>query len=226
MNLDKLSKIIYEAFNRNAIEFLGIYEILAILSITFILSLIVLLVYKKSYSGVAYNQRFNVSLVGISLITTTIVLTIGSNIVVSLGLVGALSIVRFRTAIKEPLDMTFTYWVIGIGITTGAGLFHVSIISTIVISIVLLVLTRFKNSNNIYLLIIHYNKQNAFKENIFEKLDDVNYTLKAKTVTNETVELVVEVRLLNKTTEFLDELTEIQGVIDAHLVNYNGDFAF
>lgn len=128
-------------------------DILISLSITFIIGLFIFYIYRKSYSGIVYNHSYNVSLVLMALITSMIILTISSNLVLSLGMVGALSIVRFRTALKEPLDIVFMFWAIALGITTGAKLYLVAIISSLFIGVITVLLMRFKNNNNIFVTI-------------------------------------------------------------------------
>ncbi len=192
------------------------------LVISFFLSLIIFYIYKKTYSGVVYSHNFNVSLVVMSLITSVIIMTITSNLVLSLGMVGALSIVRFRTAIKDPLDIVFMFWAIALGLTTGARLYMIAIVGSVFIGLVILLLMRYKNSNNIFMLIIHY--ENEAKNNVFMKLSELDYTIKSKTVSRGITELTLELKLIGSGTNFVDDLSEFEGVTDASLVSYNGNF--
>lgn len=150
-------------------------------------------------------------------------MTISSNLVLSLGMVGALSIVRFRTAVKEPLDIVFMFWAIAIGITAGAQLYTLAIVSSLIIGLITVVLLRFKNTNNVYLLILQY--ENLTNENLLNELSKMSYKIKSKTISMGLVELTLEIKLMGAKTTFLEELSEIEGVKNVSLVSYNGDFA-
>ncbi len=207
-------------------SFLGTYsiqDIVTVIIVTLVVSLYMFFIYKKTYSGNVYSHKFNVSLVIMALITSEIILTISSNLVLSLGMVGALSIVRFRTAVKEPLDIVFMFWAIAIGITTGARLYALTIISSLLIGIILFVLLKFKNTNNVYLLIIHHLTKSS--EQVFDVLHEGNYKIKSKTVSRGLVEHTLEIKMLGAGTELVEKLAEIEGVSNVSLVSYNGDFA-
>lgn len=207
-------------------SFLGnftIKDIVSVIVVTLLVSLYMFYIYKKTYSGNVYSHKFNVSLVLMALITSEIIMTISSNLVLSLGMVGALSIVRFRTAVKEPLDIVFMFWSIAIGITTGARLYALSAISSLLIGLVLIVLLKYKNTNNVYLLIIHYNLE--ANEKVLSELNKLNYKMKSKTVNHGIFELTLEIKLIGISTEFIETLSEIDGVSNVSLINYNGEFA-
>ncbi|MDC7246894.1 MAG: DUF4956 domain-containing protein [Sphaerochaetaceae bacterium] len=207
-------------------SFLGNYsitDIATVLLVTFAVSLYMFFIYKKTFSGNVYSHKFNVSLVAMALITSEIILTISSNLVLSLGMVGALSIVRFRTAVKESLDIVFMFWAISIGITAGARLYALTIISSLLIGIILYIMLRFKNTNNVYLLVImHVAKSN---DRIMELLQRGNYKIKSKTMSRGVIELTVEIRLIGSAPDLVEELAEVEGVNNVSLVSYNGDFA-
>ncbi len=207
-------------------SFLGNYsiqDIVSVILVTLIVSLFMFFIYKKTYSGNVYSHKFNVSLVIMALITSEIILTISSNLVLSLGMVGALSIVRFRTAVKEPLDIVFMFWSIAIGITTGARLYALSIISSLLIGLVIMVLLKYKNTNNIFLLIIQYKSNSSAK--VISELNKINYKIKSKTISHELVELTVELKIIGTGFDLLEIISEIEGVSNVSLVNYNGEFA-
>ncbi len=197
-------------------------DILLALIITLILSLFIFYVYKSTYSGVMYSHNYNSSLVLMALITAVIISTISSNLVLSLGMVGALSIVRFRTVVKDPVDMVFMFWAIGLGITTGARLYMGAITGTLFIGVVTLLLLRYKNSNNIFLLVVHYREEG--REKLFQRLQELDYNIKSKTVSNETIELTLELKIIGTDTSFIEQLAEIEGVSSVSLVSYNGNF--
>lgn len=200
-----------------------IFQILFCLFMSLILSLIIFYMYKRTYSGVVFSYNYSVSLVLMSLITSMVILSISTNLVLSLGMVGALSIVRFRTAIKEPLDIIFMFWAIAIGLTTGARLYLLSIIGTIFFSIILIILMRFKNKNDYYLLIIRYDSEK--RDEVLLELSQLEYKIKSKNVSNDLVELVLEVRVVGISTNFVNTLSEIDGIHNVNLVAYNGDYS-
>lgn len=207
-------------------SFLGsfsINDIVAVMLVTLIVSMFMFMIYKKSFSGNIYNHNFNVSLVLMALITSEIIMTISSNLVLSLGMVGALSIVRFRTAVKEPLDIVFMFWAIAIGITTGAKLYTLSIVSSLMIGLIIIILLRYRNTNNVYLLILQY--EDLTNEDLQKELSKLNYKIKSKTISMGLVELTLEVKLMGTNTTFAEEMSAIDGVKNVSLVSYNGDFA-
>lgn len=206
--------------------FLGdfnVFDIISVILVTLLVSLYMFYIYKKTYTGNVYSHKFNVSLVMMALITSMVIMTISSNLVLSLGMVGALSIVRFRTAVKEPLDIVFMFWSIAIGITTGARLYTLSIACSILIGLILYILLKYKNTNNVYLLVIHFNK--SANEEVLSEVNKLYYTMKSKTISHGNIELTVEVKLTGLSNEFVQEISEIEGVSNVSLINYNGEFA-
>jgi len=203
---------------------LSVSDIAIVLFITFLTGMFVFYIYKKTFQGVLYTQSFNVSLVMVAIVTSLIIMTISSNFILSLGMVGALSIVRFRTAIKDSMDIVFMFWAISIGIANGAGFFKISITGTIFIAIILLILTKYKSSSSPYLLILNYHENSHINIVDHIKNETGQFNLKAKTVVNDNVELTVEIRIKNEDTSFVNRLSKIEGVKDAVLVSYNGDY--
>ncbi|NLY47851.1 MAG: DUF4956 domain-containing protein [Clostridiales bacterium] len=215
--------IFKKSFLNDATMDVNLYKIFMSLLAAFICGMIIYFVYKYFYKGVLYSHSFNILLVLVSMITAFIVLTISSNIVLSLGMVGALSIVRFRTAVKDPLDVGFLFFAISIGITCGAGLYLMSFICTIVISLIYILMVKVKTDPDVYLLIIKYDR-NAGEE-VNTRLAKMKYAIKNKTVFKDSIELTLEMKLKNADTDFVAELSNIEGVHSAALVNYKGDFA-
>lgn len=203
---------------------LSISDIAGVLLITFAIGMFIFYVYKHTFQGVLYTQSYNVSLVMVSLVTSLIIMTIASNFILSLGMVGALSIVRFRTAIKDSMDIVFMFWAISVGIANGAGLFKISITGSIVVAVVLLMLTRVKSKSSPYLLIVNYADEEHIDIINYIKSKVKNYNLKAKTVANDNVEITIEIRINNNDTSFLNGLAKLEGVKNAVLVAYNGDY--
>ena len=203
---------------------LTIADVATSLLITFVISLLVFWLYKKSFRGVLYTHSFNVSLVMVSLVTALVIMTISTNLILSLGMVGALSIVRFRTAVKDPLDIVFMFWAIAIGIANGAMQFELAIVGSFFIAIVVVILSNIKLQNHPYLLVMHY--KSVDEREILIQLNKIikSYKLKSKTVSNELVELTLEVRVKKHNIGFVDEISKINNVEDLGLVSYEGDY--
>ena len=203
---------------------LTIADVATSLLITFVISLLIFWLYKKSFRGVLYTHSFNVSLVMVSLVTALVIMTISTNLILSLGMVGALSIVRFRTAVKDPLDIVFMFWAIAIGIANGAMQFELAIVGSFFIAIVVVILSNIKLQNHPYLLIMHY--KSVDEKEIIIQLNKIikSYKLKSKTVSNDLVELTLEVRVKKHNIDFVDEISKINNVEDLGLVSYEGDY--
>lgn len=198
-------------------------EIILGLLIALLIASFIFYIYKTSFRGAVYSYSFNVSLVMMCLLTTLIIMTISSNIVLSLGMVGALSIVRFRTALKDPMDIVFMFWAIGIGIATGAAMYPIAIIGSLFVGIVILIFTKYDLKRTSYILIIHY--ESMAKDEVKAKINKLNYTLKSKTISEDNIELTLEVKLQDDNTGFLNLLSSIDGVKDVVLMSYNGEYS-
>ena len=195
------------------------------LGLAFLLGLFIFLIYKKSYSGVMYSPSFGVTLIALALITTLLILAVSSNVVLSLGMVGALSIVRFRTAIKEPMDIAFLFWSISAGIVTGAGLLPLAVLGSLFIGIFLVLFVNKKSTDNPYILVVSCAGDEAEAAvNGYVNRAVKKSLLKSKTVSQSGVELTVEVRLKDMTTRFVNEISALPGVNSAVLVSYNGEY--
>ena len=203
---------------------LTIADIATSLLITFVISLLVFWLYKKSFRGVLYTHSFNVSLVMVSLVTALVIMTISTNLILSLGMVGALSIVRFRTAVKDPLDIVFMFWAIAIGIANGAMQYELAIVGSFFIAIVVVILSNIRLQHHPYLLVMHY--KSVDEKEILIQLNKIikSYKLKSKTVSNDLVELTLEVRVKKHNIGFVDEISKIHNVKDLGLVSYEGDY--
>lgn len=183
------------------------------------------LVHKKTYKGVMYSSGFGVTLIALCMITTFVMLAITSNVVLSLGMVGALSIVRFRTAVKEPLDIAFVFWSIAAGIVLSAGMIPLAILGSVLIGIILLVFVNRKPNEMPYIIVVNCSDREAEAE--VKKFIDTSVTksiIKNKTVSREGIELNIEVRLKNDNTDFINQVVELKNVNHAVLVSYNGEF--
>lgn len=202
---------------------INIENVLLALLASFLCGMVIYIVYRKFYKGVIYNNNFNILLIMVCVVTTFIVLTITSNVVLSLGMVGALSIVRFRTAVKDPLDVGFLFWAIAVGITCGAGLFAMSFVCTVFVSFIYIMLVHMRNTGKIYLLVLQYD--NSANEEVQRILFKMKYTLKNRTVRGNKTELTLEMKLKGDNTSFLTALSGIDGVGTATLLEYTGSFA-
>ena len=201
-------------------------NVLISLGIAFLLGMVIYFIYKKTYRGVLYSHSFNLSLIMLSMVTTLVIMCISSAPALSLGMVGALSIVRFRTAVKDPMDTVYMFWAIAVGITVGANFILFSIIGTLVIAVILLVLSFTSNqTGQNYLLVVHYDDRYA-KEvtNVVNKMVP-RYRLKSKTATRNGVEMTLELRLQGNRSNIVDNLLGIPGVMDATLVAFQNEIA-
>ncbi|KIL08412.1 membrane protein [Clostridium botulinum] len=196
------------------------------LALAFVIGLFIMQVYKKTFKGVMYSESFAISLLALSLITTLIILAVTSNVVLSLGMVGALSIVRFRSAIKEPIDIAFLFWSISVGIVIGAGLIPLAILGSIFIGIVMILFVNKKTLNNPYILVI--NCEDDDSENTALKMLSKNvdkYNVKSKTISPVNgIEMTVEIGLKKKSTDFVNSISKLNGISNVVLVSYNGDY--
>ena len=189
------------------------------------LGLFIFLVYRKTFSGVMYSASFGVTLIAMTLITTLIILAISSNVILSLGMVGALSIVRFRTPVKEVLDIAYIFWAISAGIVVGAGLLPLAIFGTLFIGLVLFIFVNRRSSDIPYLIVVNYGDPKAEADIIsMIKAKTKKYLVKAKTVNRNGIELTVEVRLRDREAGMVNELLAVNGVENAVLVSYNGEY--
>ena len=172
-----------------------------------------------------YSSSFGVSLLALTLITTLVILAVTSNVVLSLGMVGALSIVRFRTAIKEPLDIAFLFWAIAVGIILGAGFISLAIIGSLILGIILYFYANAKQTGNAYILVLNMdNAETEAKVNKYLSKTLKKYLLKSKTISKDNIELIAEVRLTDKSAAFANALNNVNGVKSAVLTSYSGEF--
>lgn len=196
------------------------------LGLAFVLGLFIMTVYKKTFKGVMYSSGFGVALMSLSMITTLIILAVTSNIVLSLGMVGALSIVRFRAAIKEPLEIAFLFWSISIGIVLGAGLITLAVVGSIIIGLIMVLFVNKKASEIPYVLVVGCDtdeSESLVLNAIQNKVK--NYVIKSKSISKlGGIELTVEIRLKEVSTGFVNEISNIKNVNNVVLVNYNGDY--
>lgn len=200
-------------------------DMILALVLAFAAGLFIFLVYKRTYSGVLYSSSFGVSLIALTMISTLVILAVTSNVVLSLGMVGALSIVRFRTAIKEPLDLVYLFWAVAVGIVLAAGFIPLAIFGSVLIGIILIIFVNKKFDDAPYLVIVNCDSEATEKAAREKILGSVGRSsIKSTGISSAGVELTMEVRLKGGDTSFLHRLTELEGVSSAVLVGYNGDY--
>lgn len=206
-------------------EAFSVLDFVIAMALAFALGLFIFFIYKKTYNGVMYSASFGLSLMAMAMITTLMILAVTSNVVLSLGMVGALSIVRFRTAIKEPMDIAFLFWAIAVGIVLGAGLIPLAVFGSVFVGVILYVFANRKILDKPYILILNCENTEAERRALSMIEESVRkQVLKSKTVRKGSIELTLEVRLKDEKAEFVNELADAEGVENAVLVSYNGDY--
>ena len=218
------SDIFKSSFLESVTEFSAIDTLIG-MAFALVIGLFIFVIYKKTFAGVMYSTGFGMSLVGLSLVTTLVIMAVTSNVVLSLGMVGALSIVRFRSAIKEPMEIVFLFWALAVGIVIGAGMIPLAVIGSAIIGIILVVFVSQKVRNTPYILIINCMNE-AAEQNAMGLLQQVvdKYIVKSKTVNAAGIELTMEIRVKDDATNFVNNINQIGGVKGATLVTYNGEY--
>ena len=217
--------IFKSSFLENVTEFSAVDVLLAML-FACVLGAFIFFIYKRTFQGVMYSSGFGITLIGLTMVTTLVILAVTSNVVLSLGMVGALSIVRFRAAIKEPFEIVFLFWALASGIVVGAGMFLLAVVGSVVIGLILILFARRKIGVHPYILVVACDNAEA-ESAVMELLRGsvARSSVKAKTVTPAGIELSIEVTLKDEDTAFVTPLYELEGVSSASLVTYNGQFA-
>lgn len=203
----------------------SIFDMAIALLLAFGIGLFIFFVYKKTYQGVMYSSSFGTTLIALTMITTVVILAVTSNVVLSLGMVGALSIVRFRTAIKEPLDIAFLFWSIAVGIVLAAGMILLAVIGSVIIGAILLVFVNKKSHCNPYIVVlscVSHEAEKKAKEYLEKQVQKC--VVKSKTAQKGLIELNMEIRMKDDNTDFINVLSDMEGVNSAVLVSYNGEY--
>jgi uncharacterized membrane protein YhiD involved in acid resistance len=204
---------------------ISILDMVIAMILAFAIGLFIFLIYKKTYQGVMYSSSFGITLVALTMITTLVILAVTSNVVLSLGMVGALSIVRFRAAIKEPLDIAFLFWSIAVGIVLAAGLIPLAVFGSVIIGIFLLVFANRKSHLLPYIVVVSCDGHDAevkAREFLEKKVD--RCVVKSKSAQKGSLEINFEVRLKEDNTDFVNDLADLAGINSAVLVSYNGEY--
>lgn len=188
-----------------------------------ILGIFIYKIYGHYFGGVVFSSSFAVTLVGMTVLSCMLTLAISSNIVISLGMVGALSIVRYRTAIKDPMDLLYLFWSISVGITLGAGLYVLAIATMLIMVAVVHLFYNCRKKGTIFILVAHYESELAGDE-ILRILNKMKHQLKSKTIRGELTELTIELVCRNNNTLFMEQIQAVEGVRDVSLIQYNGEY--
>ena len=216
-----------DVFKKSFLEqFTGLISVQSIilsLLTAFLISVFILFIYKKTFNGVVYSKSFSLSILLLSLVTTLIIQTISSNITLSLGMVGALSIVRFRTAVKEPVDTGFMFWAITAGIMAGANLYIAAIIGSLIVGLLFFICYSFgMKLGNKYLVIIKYDEEVAAK--VEKALENIKFRVKSRSITKGMIEYTFEVELTDENQKLLDKIGSLSGVSSLNVISYQNDF--
>lgn len=204
---------------------ISVLDMVLVMVLAFALGLFIFFIYKKCYTGVMYSASFGITLIALTMITSLLILAVTSNIVLSLGMVGALSIVRFRTAIKDPADIAFLFWSIAAGIVLAAGFIPLAVFGSVFIGMILLIFSQDKGYEKPYILVIHCEDANSEEEaRKFVSGRVKKLCIKSKSVSAGNIELNYEIRLKDEETEFINQLAEMPGVRNTVMVSYNGDY--
>ena len=216
---------IFKSSFLNNVTAISTFDMLLTIVLSFGVGLFIFLIYKKTYRGVMYSSGFGTTLIAMTMITAIVILAVTSNVVLSLGMVGALSIVRFRTAIKDPLDIAFLFWSIGAGIILAAGMIPLAVIGSVCIGLILLIFVNTKSHTHPYMIVLNctdHDAEVAAREFLSKNVG--RSTVKSKSAVKGAIELNIEVRLQKDDTDFINILSEIPGVTSAVMVSYNGDY--
>ena len=216
--------IFKSSFLESVTEF-SVLDTLIGMAFALLIGLFIFVIYKKTFTGVMYSTGFAMTLVGLSLVTTLVIMAVTSNVVLSLGMVGALSIVRFRAAIKEPMEIVFLFWALAVGIVIGAGMIPLAVIGSVIIGAVLVLFANRKFSDTPYILIVDCSDEQAEQQAmaVVGQYAD-KYVVKSKTVNASGIELTAEIRVKDASTGFVNRVNEVKGVSGATLVTYNGEY--
>lgn len=216
--------IFKSSFLESVTEFSVIDTVIG-MAFALVIGLFIFIVYKKTFNGVMYSTGFAMTLVGLSLVTTLVIMAVTSNVVLSLGMVGALSIVRFRAAIKEPMEIVYLFWSIAAGIVIGAGMIPLAVIGSAVIGVILVVFANRKLHETPYILILNCLDEKAEDAALhLIQTSTARFLIKSKTINAQGIELTAEIRLKDATTTFVNRISALDGISNATLVSYNGEY--
>lgn len=217
--------IIKNSVINNFTTSIDVSKIIITMSVSFLLGFFIYVLYKRIFSGVLYSKSFNISLIGMTMVTSMVIIAVNSNLVLSLGMVGALSIVRFRTPIKDPTDLIFLFWAAAVGIVTGAGFYSLALAASIIIGLVMFIFIKKASFETPYLLVVNCESDDS-ESHVMKAVQSEakRFNLKQKTVSRGNVELTIEVRVKEKEAQFVNRISAVDGVTNAVLISYSGDY--
>ncbi len=219
-----MDSILNSSFIKNATAVSGFDMFLGII-VSFLIGFFIFMVYKKTFSGVMFSANFGLSLIGMAMITCAVILAVSSNVVLSLGMLGTLSIVRFRTALKDPFDIVFLFWAITSGIIVGAGMIPLAVVTSLLMGIVMTVFVNRKSRTTPYIIVINCDNSDV-EDGVMNIIEakSAKSTVKGKTISKTGMELTVEVQLKDGYSKFVNDIIDIEGVVNAVMVSYNGEY--
>ena len=216
---------IFKSSFLNSVAELSVTDIVLAMVFAILIGAFIYFIYRRTFQGVMYSSGFGITLVGLTMVTTLVILAVTSNVVLSLGMVGALSIVRFRAAIKEPFEIVFLFWSLASGIVIGAGMWLLALCGSVIIGLVLVVFAKRKIGSHPFILVLNCSAEAEGAAIDLVKKAVARYEIKAKTVSAAGLEITAEVTLKGDSTEFVTGVCALPGVTNASLVMYNGQFA-
>lgn len=221
---DFIKKSILESDMYNqAISLSTILTIVIDLSVALLMGLLIYYIYKTFYKGVVYSKNFAITLVGMTVLTCMVTLAISTNIVISLGMVGALSIVRYRTAIKEPLDLMYMFWAITTGITTGASMYILAVLTAVIMIVLILLFSRNHTKRKAYIVVVNYDGDET-GDTIIRTLGKLKYSVRSKVLRAENVEMTMQVNCRADNLAFAEKIRSLDGVKDVTVLEFNGEY--
>ncbi|MBW7477269.1 DUF4956 domain-containing protein [Paenibacillus oenotherae] len=217
--------ILKKSVLNNFVSDIDLTKMLLTLGVAFLIGYFIYLLYKRVFSGVLYSRSFNISLIGMTMVTAMVIIAVNSNLVLSLGMVGALSIVRFRTPIKDPTDLIFLFWAAAAGIVAGAGFYTLAMVGSVVIGLIMFFFIKRSTFETPYLLVINCDSdksEQAVHGHVGKMVK--RYNVKQKTVTQGNIETTLEIRLRDSEGQFVNGISELEGVRNAVLISYSGNY--
>ena len=200
------------------------WSLVTVLAVSLLLGLVIFLVYRHCFIGVVYDHSFNISLVVMTILTAVIIVTISSNVMLSLGMVGALSIVRYRTAVKSPMDLMFLFWAITTGIAVGATYYYIAALAFLFVAVTFAALRQLQSSDHTYMLVVNYDPATHADEEVRRRLAKHKNSVRSKIIRGDSAELTIEVILKNDNVNLADSVSSVKGVRDVTLVQYRGSY--
>ena len=220
---DMIKKSVLESDMYSKTMSLSTFETIVVdMIIALVVGYIIYRIYKRFFAGVVYSRTFGVTLIGMTVLTCMVTLAISTNIVISLGMVGALSIVRYRTAVKEPLDILYLFWAITEGITIGASMYILAAIGMVMMLIVIMGMSRMKEKGGAYVMIVHYSNDSV-KDEIIKTLDPYIYSVKSSIMKGEKTEMTIQIDM-GSDDGIAEKVRCVAGVDDVALIQYNGEY--